>query len=357
MKKILFPASLLLLLLLALWGHWALERLLRPQSTYSESGPNSGPEFLLKPNALNNASKGNLGNTPQRIVSLAPSLTETLFALNLGPEVVGVTQFCAYPAEAALKPKVAGFSDVYLEALIRTRPNLVVLPMDKTWNRLQMERLGLPALAFDTRTIPGLMHSIEILGQSSGHPAEAAALLEEIRQNLAAVQAKAQGRERPRVLFSVMHAYQGLGYISEISVIGNDGFYSELIKLAGGKNAYQGRLPFPRLSREAIIFLDPEVIIDIIPPGEDLQAVRRDWQSLSSVSAIKNNRLLLLNDEAHTVPGPRFVQTLQVMSQEFHPGTALGTKPNLDQNHGPAQGPAQSPAQSPAQGPAQDKEN
>ena len=350
MKKILFPASLLLLLLLALWGHWALERLLRPQSTYSESGPNSGPEFLLKPNALNNASKGNLGTTPQRIVSLAPSLTETLFALNLGPEVVGVTQFCAYPAEAALKPKVAGFSDVYLEALIRTRPNLVVLPMDKTWNRLQMERLGLPALAFDTRTIPGLMHSIKILGQSSGHPAEAAALLEEIRQNVAAVQAKAQGRERPRVLFSVMHAYQGLGYISEISVIGNDGFYSELIELAGGQNAYQGSLAFPRLSREAIIFLDPEVIIDIIPPNEnlgenlngnvsenldaDLQAVRRDWQSLSSVSAIKNNRLLLLTDEAHTVPGPRFVQTLQVLSQAFHPDAsskpALNPAPNQE---------------------------
>ena len=343
MKKIFFPATLFLLFLLALWGHLALESLLRPQPIYSALEEN------IELKASSNSSEV-LANTSQRIVSLAPSLSETLFALGLGPQVVGVTQFCAYPQEAASKPKVAGFGDVYLEALVRARPNLVVLPLDKTWNRLQMERLGLPSLALDTRTIPGLMQSIEILGQYTGHEAEAAKLLEDIKQNLAKAKAHAQGRQRPRVLFSVMHAYQGLGYISEISVIGNDGFYSELIELAGGQNAYQGSLAFPRLSREAIIFLDPEVIIDIIPPNEnlgenlngnvsenldaDLQAVRRDWQSLSSVSAIKNNRLLLLTDEAHTVPGPRFVQTLQVLSQAFHPDAsskpALNPAPNQE---------------------------
>ena len=312
MKKLLFPASLFLLLLFALWGHLALERLTRPQPIYSELEPSFQLKYEPGPESL-------LTKSPKRIVSLAPSLTETLFALGLDAEVIGVTSFCAYPPEAALKQTVAGFGDIYLEALVRTRPDLVILPLDKTWNRLQMERLGLNTLALDTRTIFGLMQSIEILGQSAQHQKQAAALLESINKNLATAQAKAKGRKRPRVLFSVMHAYQGLGYISEISVIGNDGFYSELIELAGGQNAYRGSLPFPRLSREAIIFLDPEVIIDVIPPGEDLEAVRQDWQSLSSVSAIKNNRLLLLTDEAHTVPGPRFVQTLQIMSQEFHP--------------------------------------
>ena len=300
MKKLLFPALLLLLFLLALWGHLALERATNPQTALATQA-----------------------GAPKRIVSLAPSLTETLFALGLGPQVAGVTQFCAYPPEAALKPKVAGFSDIYLEALVRTRPDLVVLPLDKTWNRLQMDRLGLPSLTLDTRSLAGLLQSIELLGQitvpGDTHGTEAKVLLEHIKQGMATAQARATGRKRPRVLFSVMHSYQGLGYISEISVIGNDGFYNELIKIAGGQNAYQGSLPFPRLSREAIIFLNPEVIIDVIPPGENLEAVRRDWQSLGSVSAIKNKRLVLLSDEAHTVPGPRFVQTLEGLSQAFHP--------------------------------------
>ncbi|MDR0239515.1 MAG: ABC transporter substrate-binding protein, partial [Deltaproteobacteria bacterium] len=84
-------------------------------------------------------------------------------------------------------------------------------------------------------------------------------------------------------------------------------------------NVYTGELAFPRLSREAIIFLNPDVIIDSIPAAENLDAVRRDWQSLASVSAIKNQRLYLFTDEADTVPGPRFYQTLTKLSHALYP--------------------------------------
>ena len=292
MKNRLFYLLLFLGFILAAWGHQTLGRLSAP--------PPWPPD-------------------PQRIVSLAPSVTETLYALGLGARLVGVTQYCWYPPEAKDKPHVAGFSDVNYEAVVRQRPDLVVLPRDKVENRLNLEHLGLSVMPLDTRSLAGLMEAIGVLGRSTGRQAEAAGILDEMEKSLAKARARAAGRPRPRVLFSVMHSYEGLGYITEINAVGRDGFFSEMIDIAGGLNVYQGVLSFPRLSREAVIFFDPEVIIDIIPADEDLEAARQDWHSLSTVSAIRNNRLFFLTDEADTVPGPRFPQTLEKLSRAFHP--------------------------------------
>ena len=260
---------------------------------------------------------------PLRIVSLAPSLTETLFAVGLGSRVVGVTEFCVYPPEVAALPKVAGFSQLNLEALMRVRPDLVVMPFDKIWNRTQIERLGIPVLALEVRSLAGLKEGIKTLGALAASPAKADALLAGIELAIAEAARRSAGKARPGVLFSVMHAYQGLGQINEISAIGRDGFYDELITLAGGCNVYEGSLAYPRLSREAIIFLNPDVIIDVIPAHLDaatLAAVRREWFALTNVNAVKAGRVFVLNDEMHTVPGPRFIETLQVLSEAFHPG-------------------------------------
>jgi ABC-type Fe3+-hydroxamate transport system substrate-binding protein len=163
------------------------------------------------------------------------------------------------------------------------------------------------------------MRTIETLGRAAGRTGEAQSLLASIRHGMAAAEEKAMGRERPRVLFSVMHSYQGLGYINEIVAVGKDGFFDAMIRAAGGRNVYEGTLAFPRLSRESLFFLNPDVIVDVIPANEDLEAVRRDWNSLKSVKAIRDRRLILLTDEADTVPGPRFVHTLARLSQAFHP--------------------------------------
>jgi iron complex transport system substrate-binding protein len=252
----------------------------------------------------------------RRIVSLAPGITETLYALKLGPHIVGVTRYCLYPPEAALKPRVAGFSDVNLEAVLRVRPDLVLLPEDKRDNLQRLETLGLPALPLDVSSPSALAASVERIGKITGRKAEAEALLADFRSGLAAAAARAAGKTPPRVLFSVMRDIRG-GGLSEVIAVGGDGFYSELIALAGGDNVCAGHIAFPRISREALIFLDPEVIIDALP-GEDAEQARRDWESLSSVSAVKTGRVLLLTDPADTIPGPRFIRTLDKLSRVFH---------------------------------------
>jgi len=256
---------------------------------------------------------------PQRIASLAPSVTEILFAIGLGDRVVGVTQYCNYPPEAKQRPIVAGFADVNLEAVLRQKPDLVALPVDKIRNQTNLERLGLTVMPLNTRSLTGLRETIEELGRSTGRQKKAGEVVARLDQGIAEAEARAKGRPRPRVLFSIMHSYEGLGYITEINAVGRDGFFSQLIEIAGGDNVYQGALSFPRLSREAIIFLNPDVIIDVIPGVLNLEAVRRDWLSLTSVEAIKHNRLILLTDERDTVPGPRIYQTLDILSRAFHP--------------------------------------
>lgn len=267
-----------------------------------------------------------LPDQPQRIISLAPSVTETLFALGLGAQVVGVTRFCSYPYEANKKPKVGGFSDVNYEAVIRQRPDLVALPVDKQLNRESLTRLGLNTLTLDTRSITGFLDTINQLGAATGQTQAAAAISQRLTLAMNKAKAKAQGRTRPTVLFSIMNNSMGIGQITEVNAVGQDGFYNELLEIAGGQNVYKGPLDFPRLSREAILFLNPEVIIDVIhgPPGviptaKELEKVRSTWMSLSTVAAIKNNRLLLITDSSTTVPGPRLDQTLATFSQAFYP--------------------------------------
>jgi len=270
--------------------------------------------------ALDRFTRPSLPQTaPQRIVSLSPGITETLFALGLGTSVVGGTRYCVWPPEAAGLPRVAGFGEVNYEAVLRAQPDLVLLPEDRAREKLSLERLGLPVLMLDTLSVAGLLRTITLLGQMARREAEAEALKGDLEKRLLVAKAAAQGRSRPKVLFAVMRADQGRGGITEMHIVGRDGFYSELIETAGGQNAYTGDLPFPRLSREALIRLDPEVIIEVIPDETKPVDAYRDWQSLASVRAVQNGRVFIVTEQAHTVPGPRFADTLTLLSQAFHP--------------------------------------
>ena len=177
---------------------------------------------------------------PRRIVSLAPNATEILYALGLGPRVAGVTRFCAYPPEVASKLRVAGFSDINFEALVRLRPDLALLSGGKTADQKQLERLGIPVLTLDTSSLTGFFRSIESIGSATGRFAEAGSIIQGFQQALEAARNRARGRARPRVLFSVMRSGREPGRITEIHAVGRDGFFNELIEAAGGENAYRG---------------------------------------------------------------------------------------------------------------------
>jgi iron complex transport system substrate-binding protein len=261
---------------------------------------------------------------PQRIVSLAPSVTETFFALGLGDRVVGRTRYCEYPPEALKLPAVGSFSELSLEAVARLRPDLVAIPSDRLASIERLRRLGLATFPLDTRSLAGFRQAVADLGQKLNREPQAGAILANIGRSLAEARRKSQGRPRPRVLFSVMHGYEGLGYISEINAVGRDGFYDQVLAAAGGDNAYQGPLAFPRLSRESIIFLNPDVIVDVLLETESLESARRDWLSLGPVKAARDGRVHFLTQASDTVPGPRIYLTIDRLSGLFHPSPGPG---------------------------------
>ncbi len=245
---------------------------------------------------------------PARIASLSPGITETLYALGQGEKMAGATQFCLWPPEAANLPRVAGFRELNLEALARTRPDLVVLPEDMAHFTQNINALGIPVTTFDGQTLSGFVRDVRKLGMLCGASQAAEKLATGFDNALA--QNSGGEKDRPSVLLSLMHPEECARPVTELSIIGADGFYSDLISLAGGRNAYTGSAPYPRLSREAILALDPDLLVLAAPGCDGEQSILDNWSALSSLKALRNRNVVFLNDPGDTIPGPRSLHTL-----------------------------------------------
>ena len=140
---------------------------------------------------------------PRRIVSMAPSITETLFALGLGDRVVGTTSYCNHPPEAREKPRIGGFHDPNFEAVVALRPDLVVTLVEQQSARDALAILGIPVATVSHQTIDGILESIPALGDACGVQPRAEALAGELRARLARIARRTAGLRRPRVLIVV----------------------------------------------------------------------------------------------------------------------------------------------------------
>jgi hypothetical protein len=118
-----------------------------------------------------------------------------------------------------------------------------------------------------------------------------------------------------------MHSYQGFGYITEITAVGRDGFFNEMLEIAGGQNVYDGPLSFPKLSREAIMTLNPDIIVDLIQGSEQSDLALNDWRGLGRIKAVDTDRIYLFSDESDTVPGPRIYKTIDKLSLSLFPAS------------------------------------
>jgi iron complex transport system substrate-binding protein len=261
--------------------------------------------------------------TPQRIVSLAPSVTEVLFALGLGDRVVGVTSFCRYPAEAARLPQVGGYLDLNLEAIVGLDPDLVVLIQAHNAARARLEALGLPTLQVDQSDLGGILRSIEEIAERCGASERGGALVAEIRGRLDAVEQRVAGLPRPRTL-AVVGREAGSGALATVWVAGTETFYDDVIRLAGGANAAApSPVAYPEVSREGLLHIDPDVIVDLLADlderGVAAEAAAADWQAFSTLRAVRSGRVHALEHELTVVPGPRVAELVEQVAQVLHP--------------------------------------
>lgn len=247
-----------------------------------------------------NPSAGN--NSTLRVISLTPNLTELLFALEAGPQVVGVTGNDHFPPEVDKLPNVGGLQINY-EALLALGPDLVVL--DPELNQQQIHRLrnlGVQLEPLSTQSLADLQVAIQRLGQRLGRQEQAAALLEKLKSELKQAELRKNGlAHRPTCWVEIWHdPWIGAG---EASYVG------EVVDLAGFRNVHAGQSGYPRLDMEELHRLDPEVIVLTHPIAEQLLK-RPGW---SQLQAVKNQRVLQVPEDWLVRPGPRVVQALRLM--------------------------------------------
>ena len=258
----------------------------------------------------------------KRIISLAPSITEVLFSLGAGRRVVGITRYCDFPPETAGIEKVGGYFDINYEAILTAEPDLVILLAEHNEPGANLTEFGIQVMSVDHSSVGGIIDSIRAIGRVLEVEAAAAELVADLEKRVERISMATRGRSRPRVMVAIGRGMES-GSIGDIYISGRDGFYDELITLAGGENAYQDKtLKFPALSVEGVVRLNPEVIVEMLPDVEGAERVDQmaeKWRSIPSVDAIEKERLHMFVGDFVVVPGPRFILLLEKMAKVLHP--------------------------------------
>ena len=263
--------------------------------------------FLLSP-------RGAIGApAPQRIVSLAPSITETLFALGVGPDVVGVSQYSDYPEAARRLPQVGTYLTPNVEAIVGMHPTLIIGLVSSANLRAMraFAGMGYSTVTVGEGTLADIRDSITRIGHAVGRDDRAAELITEINHHFVSIEKRLKQANSPKVLMLVGH--------QPLVAVGSSTFLNELITMAHGDNiAANSGDAWPRLSIEYVLATAPAVIIDG-QMGSDASSPSDFWQKYPTIPAVKHRRLYGYSDDPLLKPGPRVWESLEILAQMIHP--------------------------------------
>jgi iron complex transport system substrate-binding protein len=256
-----------------------------------------------------------LRGEPHRIVTLAPSITEILYFLGLEDRVVGVTQFSYYPPEAKLKPKVGSYIDLNVEKIISLSPDLVIGTADGNQPGIVdlLEQAGIPVFIVNPRNIRQTIDTVAIVGRLCGVLKKASALSMQLSQRVDHIIERTKSERRPLVFLQIN--------LRPIMTINKDTFLHDLIQLAGGRNMTENEpITYPRISLEEVIRKKPEVIIiSSMERGGRFEAARVEWLKWTSIPAVKEGRVHLIDSDLIDRPSPRIIEGLEAMARFIHP--------------------------------------
>lgn len=248
-----------------------------------------------------------------RIISLAPSVTETLFAIGAGEEVVGVSQYCDYPLQARRLPKIGSFLTPNIEAIVALRPTLVIgLPTSSDLREIRaLQTMGIATLEVNENSVAAIEAGVETIGDAIGQPQAAGDLVAQIRSRITATEEKLANAQPRRVLMVVGH--------QPLVAVGRGTYLDELLTLAHACNvAAFSKQSWPRLSLEYIVAIRPEVILDG-QMGTDPGAPAEFWARYPSIPAVRQQQVFGYPDDLVLHPGPRMPQTLELLARLIHP--------------------------------------
>lgn len=248
-----------------------------------------------------------IDHAPERIISLAPNITETLYDLGLNNRIVGISRFSAADETSGL-PIVGDFMNVNYEKIVTLQPDLVILEKSSDDQKARLESLNIPYLETGSLSVVEVLESIQRIGKACGAEERAAGLIEHLQEQMHAASNDPPHRTRTLIAFS---DFSNRDKVEQIYAFGPDCIHSELLVMAGGENVVTDRRPSVTLSLEAVIRMNPELIIELSAGGPTNQ-----WSNLASVDAVRNHRIHVLDGTYTTIPSPRsLMRTLEDFSR------------------------------------------
>jgi iron complex transport system substrate-binding protein len=254
-------------------------------------------------------------DNPLRVVSMAPCITEIVFALGEGDRLKGVTQHCDFPADAQSLPKIGSYVHPDLERIVALKPDLCIAVRDGNPGNVvaELEALGIPVYAVDPRNLDTAVDTVLEVGQLLNATTKAQHLANEMRARIERVKVRVAGTEgRPRVFFQIGTA--------PIVSAGTNTVINELIVAAGGQNLAEGPASYPLFSMEQVLALQPEVIIITSMTKElDTEQMSAEWRQYESLPAVRNNRIFIVDADLFDRPTPRLINGLETLAGIIHP--------------------------------------
>ncbi len=259
-----------------------------------------------------------LNSPPQRLIPLAPNLTEILYALGLGDRVVGVTTHCNYPPEVSLKPRVGSYISLNIEKIISLSPDLVIGTVDGNEHYVLdlLEQARIKAFFVNPRTVNQVMEAILMIGRACGAVERAGELSGRLSQRVDRVLGLIGSRKRPLVFLQI--------HVHPIMTVNRNTVHHDLIHLAGGINmTAEEAITYPRISLEEVIRSKPDVIvISSMERGGKFETAKQEWLKWKSIPAVQEKRVHLIDSDLIDRPSPRLIEGLEMMARFIHPEAA-----------------------------------
>jgi len=251
-------------------------------------------------------------NHPHRLVSLVPSVTDDLYALGAGADVIAVSDFTKYPSEAAHKPSIGAPLTPSMETIVSMHPDLVIASADTNREQTvhQLEHLGLAVFVVNPHGIEGVLSSLLSLGEALDRKDGAVELVSQLRARLRAVEAHVQTRPAIRVFMPIWY--------DPVITIGRHAFITEIIQAAGGRSVTDDiNREWPEISLETVIERKPEALVLMQGSKMSLMTIagRPGWKTLDAV----RQRRVYLVDERIELPSPVAFGAMEDLAKQLHP--------------------------------------
>ena len=257
--------------------------------------------------------------TPTRIVSIVPAVTEMLFAIGAGPQIVGVSSFDHFPAAVESIPRVGGLLDPDVERILKLSPDLVIVYGRHSDLAARLSRANIATYVYETGDLNNVTRTIRALGERVGRTKDAEAEATRIERGLDALRARVAGQPRYRTLLIFGREPRTL---RSVYASGGLGFLHDLLEIAGGDDIFGDvKRENLQISAEQMLARAPEAIVELhgTMSPQRIAAERAVWSQLPGIPAVRNGRVYLLASELLTIPGPRVVEAATLMAEALHP--------------------------------------